>query len=112
MRPYEGVKITLDRERTLRYDFNAMCLIEERTGINLLNEDLGRHLSAKVLRIALWAMLLHEDPSLTLEQVGTMLHPGSMDAVNAAIPQAVLFALPEGEAPEGDGAKNGSLPTG
>jgi hypothetical protein len=43
----------------------------------------------------LWAGLVHEDKSLTIEQVGEMVHLGNMNEVMGAITKAISEAMPE-----------------
>ena len=78
--------INLDRERTLKYDYNALALAEKETGKNLLT-DLGslRRLSITDLRSLLWAGLLHEDPELTVEAAGRLLKPSNTRAAIKAV---------------------------
>lgn len=67
----QPVTIVLDgRERTLRYDLNALCLFEEHTKSSLSRALAERSMSAT--RALLWAGLLHEDPLLTIDDVGKM----------------------------------------
>lgn len=81
------VKITLDRERTLRYDLNAMCMVEELTGESLM--DLMRKPTIKNLRTVIWAGLIHEDPNLTKETVGNCVELGDLRETMRYIHQAL-----------------------
>jgi len=104
MRPtVNSVKIDLDKERTLRFDFNAMASYEEATGANALLMDWAKA-SAKQIRALMWACLLHEDSSLTLEQVGGMLHGGNAKIIGKKIMEAILAGSPKAKAGE-DGEK-------
>lgn len=69
--------IILDRPRRWVMDLNAQIALGEALGMNvfdgpamtkLVNAPHPRHVRAMV-----WAGLIREDPSLTLEQVGAML---------------------------------------
>lgn len=95
MRP---VSIELDRERKLSYSLNAMCALDE-LGIQVATtKDLAR---PKVLRAVLWAGLLDDDPSLTLEQAGKLISVGDLPRLARAIEQAFAGAQPDAaQAPE------------
>lgn len=66
-------KVTLDKERTLRMDFNALVKAEEITGHDFLTGETWRKMRAADYRALVYACLLDEDASLTLEQVGRMI---------------------------------------
>jgi hypothetical protein len=105
MRPtIKTVKIDLDRERALRFDFNALSLFEETTGLNSLDASIWSSLNAKSLRAMLWAALKHDDPSLTQEQVGAMLHSGNIGYITERITEAYKASTPD--QPEGEETKN------
>ena len=59
-------------KRHLCFDFNGIVLAEQATGINLLKASWGEP-SAANLRGLLWASLIKEDPTLTVEQVGELI---------------------------------------
>lgn len=70
--PYRGeVKITLDRERTLLINGNAMVEAEEILGQQF---DLTKifELGARGLRALLYVGLKKEDPTLTIEGAGEL----------------------------------------
>lgn len=73
------VPIELDKPRHLCMDFNAIAAIEEKTGRNLLKKGGWDDMSTRDLRAVIWACLLTEDPALTIEQVGAMIHMGNME---------------------------------
>lgn len=105
MRPtVKTVKIDLDRERELRFDFNALSLFEETTGLNSLDTSIWQSLNARNLTTMLWAALKHDDPSLTREQVGAMIHTGNIGYVTERITEAYKSSTPDNQ--EGDGGKN------
>ena len=95
------VKITLDKERTLRFDLNAMVEFEEVTGKSLLS---GKFKSGKMtprdLRVMLWACLMHEDESLTEKQVGSWVTVHNMKEISDKLNEAFEVAMPESEAKE------------
>jgi hypothetical protein len=105
MRPtVKTVTIELDRERALRFDFNALSLFEETTGLNSLDASIWQSLNAKNLRAMLWAALKHDDPSLTQEQVGSMLHSGNIGYITERITEAYKGSTPDQQ--DGEETKN------
>ena len=86
-----SVLIELDRPRNIRMDTNALVKIEE---------ILGRPLSTmsemttgiKEMRIMLYAGLLHEDKSLTLDMIGDLMD-GKMAYVSQKIEEAISLAF-------------------
>lgn len=108
MIPGSGVKIVLDRERTLRFDMNARVEFEEATGENSLEPAFWtKKMTAKNQRALIWACLVHEDPALTLKDVGAMLTPKmhlmAVEKLQQTLNESSAEADPEGE--EGDGGK-------
>lgn len=90
------VKITLDKERTLRYDLNAMCTAEELTGESLM--DLMRKPTIKNIRTTIWAGLIHEDANLTLTDVGALVEMADIRDVIAHIHKALGLEVPVADA--------------
>jgi len=89
------IPIQLDKERHLKFDLNAFAELEDIYGdINTAFEAMQRG-SIKAIRAMLWAGLVHEDKSLTIEQVGEMVHLGNMNEVMSAITKAINEAMPE-----------------
>ena len=86
--------IELDKPRNLVLDLNAMARFEEVTGKNVFGGGLDK-LSAKDTRALLWASLVHEDPKLTLEQVGKLITARNMGEVS----KAIAGAFSEGSGP-------------
>lgn len=63
-----GHPIKLDKTRTVRASFKAMILVERELGVpfdKLDGMDLGMYENAVVL----WACLVHEDSSLTIDDL-------------------------------------------
>ncbi|MBY6275377.1 hypothetical protein [Symbiobacterium thermophilum] len=77
------VPIELDKPRNLKFTLNSMVLFEKHTGKRFNQVENG--LSMEELRILLWACLIHEDPDLTPEQVGDMIHAGNLERVAEAL---------------------------
>ncbi len=76
------VAITLDRERHLLLDFNALILVEDLTKRDFAQAEAWEKLGFRELRALVFVCLTHEDPELTLEAVGKMLHPGNIGYVS------------------------------
>lgn len=69
------VKVTLldGVERTLKYDLNAMAELEDKYGsVDAAFAALDNN-SIKAVRCVLWAGLLHEEPELTEQKVGSLI---------------------------------------
>lgn len=71
------VALTLDRKRHLRLDFNAARHYKRVTGRSLFDKEIWENLDAEEIVSMTWALLVHEDKSLTLDDVGAMIHPGN-----------------------------------
>lgn len=90
------VEIDLDRPRHLRLDLNAMVEYERATGKSMGDPGLGATMTD--MRCLLWVCLLADDPTLTVEQVGAMIHAGNITEVNAALSGLMRASFPEGTA--------------
>jgi len=88
------VPVELDRVRHLRLDCGALADAEEQTGRSYL---LQGPMSHRDIRAILWAGLRHEDPKLTMEQVGRMVTNRNVNAVLKAIGQAMRDGMAEEE---------------
>lgn len=96
-----GVKIILDKERTLKLDLNAMVAFEEATGKSFAEGSFERgEMSPRDLRAILWACLIHEDETLTEKQAGSLVTVGNMVEVASKLNEAFEVALPEREGGE------------
>ena len=91
------VPIDLDKRRHLLFDFNTLALLESLTGRNMLGENAWDNLTAADIRAFLYAGLLHEDPNLKLEQVGSFIHVGSVKQVAEALKKAQEVVEDEAE---------------
>jgi len=91
----KNIKIELDKERTMRLDFNALIDFEEKAGVRI--DQVGEDFSLRQMRAFLWAALRHEDPDLTEEDVGAMLHLGNVEYVSEKITEVMQKHTPEGE---------------
>jgi hypothetical protein len=91
-----GAPITLDRPRTLLYDANAYSRIHEATGKNPMTPEFwnGFEENITLQRAALWAGLLHEDETLTLNQAGSFMTMDRLVEIMGAVGEAISASLP------------------
>ena len=96
-----GVKIILDgKERTLKFDLNALEAVEDDLGINLFDGTFEWKKSVKLIKTMLWACLLHENETLTKKEVGSWIHPDNMKETLLKLDEAFEVAMPESEGKE------------
>ena len=90
------VPIMLDKERHLKYDLNAFIELEEAYGS--IEQALNNLSSGKLkaVRALLWAGLIHEDETLTMKEVGSLMRFENMEEIAKKINEALVDALPEG----------------
>lgn len=94
------VTLTLDKPRTLRFDFGSFRAIEERTGVSIIREGFNDSdlESIPFFVTALWAAARHEDKALTIEQVEAALTLKSYRTAKEAL-VAALYESAGKEAP-------------
>ncbi|AUS03418.1 tail protein [Paenibacillus phage Wanderer] len=103
----KGVQIVFEGEetpRTLLFDMNAMCVLEERFGDALaaFNKMIGGqgedeskpNISFVTLRALLFAGLAHEDETLTEQQVGAKIGFDNMSELADKIIEAFNLSIP------------------
>ncbi|MBT2215832.1 hypothetical protein KK120_08720 [Virgibacillus dakarensis] len=100
----EPVKILLDKERTYILDLNAYFELD------MLYEEKGKtyhHIEADLLqmrpyavRAFIWAGLVHEDPTLTLDDVGKYIDIHNIQEYGRIIYKLILGDKPEAESQE------------
>lgn len=90
------VEITLldGVKRTLKYDLNAMAELEDKYGnveeaFNKLEKG-----SFKAIRSVLWVGLLHEDASLTEQQVGSLIDLSNLQSLTSVLSNALDSDMP------------------
>jgi len=92
------------KERHLVFDFNAICVAEKVSGVNLLKAAVSE-INATNIRGLLYAALLRDDPKLTLDEVGSWSSFKNLANVHTAITTAWFASIDEqkdeqpGEAP-------------
>ncbi|MGE7216585.1 hypothetical protein ACQKJC_08805 [Priestia koreensis] len=91
----DGVKIDLDKERTLLLDFNTFVDLEDEYGS--LDKGLRAVSSQKVkdVRKIMWLLLRHEDESLTEKEVGRILPLDNSDYLIEKLLKTIELAMPE-----------------
>lgn len=94
------IPIELDKQRTLRIDFNALSLVEEKTGKNALSQELWENINASNVSTFLWACLIHEDKQLKLEDVRKEIHPGNVREIIKVLNKANKAHTPESDGEE------------
>src|SRR5262245_15765340 len=87
----EPIRLSLDRERVLRYDFAAFRAVEERTGVSIIRDGYSEAELRQVpfFLTVLWAGLVHEDPGLTLAAVEKMIFMRDFVRVKNAVVAAL-----------------------
>lgn len=87
--------ITLDKERHLRLDLNAFCILEEAYGDTFAILEKAERGSLSALRAVVWASLVHEDEKLTEKDVGKMINPGNLAKISQTIQDVITYYLPD-----------------
>lgn len=87
----DTVAITLDRERHLRYTWGSINRFKKTTGLSFgeFEDDDPRLADFSVMAAMLWAGLIWEDDTLTVEQVADMVDIGRSGEVIDLISQAM-----------------------
>ncbi|MDA1509572.1 hypothetical protein ORN01_25005 [Bacillus cereus] len=80
-------KITLDKERTIKFTLNTLIEIEDVLGHSLA--ELGDKVTVRAMRTMLTAGLRHEDPEITESYVGELITMDNMSEVQDALGKAM-----------------------
>ena len=97
------VPITLNGEEfVLQYDFNAIAVAEELTGLNLFSTFDFTHLSVTKFRAMLFATLLHNHPNMTLEKAGSFVNAFTLADITVKMVEAWHASRPEVKEAEGN----------
>lgn len=98
------------RSMALRFDMEAMAAVEDK-GFEL-DEILAYmstgKLSAKRLRVLLWAMLQHENDAPSEKDVGSWVDGENFVDVVAKIGETLKLAFPKAKAGDSAGPQNGA----
>jgi len=88
--------VELDKKRELRFDLNAMAELEEIYGdFQETMDTLNKKISIKAMRALLYAGLKHEDESLTLKKVGSMVKMSDLAMLTQKITEAFVADMPD-----------------
>lgn len=97
-----GIIISLDKPRTLRYGINALAKIEDLTGRPITALDLNS-VGIKDLLVIVYAGLYHEDKALTLEKVGDLIDEHSnINEIAEKVGEAFTLAFGKGDGKQGE----------
>lgn len=91
------VTITLSDgvEREVKYDLNAMAEMEDRYGtIDAAFEALNKN-SLKAVRFVLWVGLIHHDPSLTEQKVGSLIDVQNLKTIVESLKDSFEADMPD-----------------
>jgi hypothetical protein len=96
----DGSKFELNFK--LSYDFNAMALVEEKTGLSMMSGEVFANPSAKKTTVLLWAGIQANNPDYAgdegLDAIGTLLNISTAAEALLAITEAFFAALPKEKA--------------
>ncbi len=92
----EGVKITLDRERSLKFDLNALCILQDKfDDLEQAFAGIGER-DFKTIRTLVYAVLAHEeDESFSEKDAGSLVTMQNIAQVAEALSQALTASMPE-----------------
>jgi hypothetical protein len=87
--------------RSLKLNMNAVATFEERTGKSMgaIKDELGR-VPVSTLRVLLWALLVTDEPKLTIEQAGEMVDFDNLGYVSEKLSEVMQAAAPKGASVE------------
>lgn len=90
MRTNKIVDIDLDGPRQLKLNMNTVASFEERTGksIGAVKDELGR-VPMSTFRVLLWAMLVTDEPKMTIEEAGALVDFGNLEYVTQKISECM-----------------------
>ena len=88
------------KERHLAFDYAAIALAEKLAGVNLLSGTFEASFST--LGSMLYAALLHDEPKLKLDEVGSWINFVNAPIVYQAVLAAWIGSLPEAKPGEAE----------
>lgn len=80
-------------DRTLKFDFNALAMLEERLNMPISKIFSEEYMGIRAIREALYVGLVHADRRLTPQRVGNMMEPDKFDYYAEKIVEALTGAL-------------------
>lgn len=102
MNPHGEVTIVLDRPRTIRMKYKTIALAEGQLGRPFPSLNLSS-LGVREYAALLWASLVHDDPSLTLDDMYAFMDEHGLAYISAKLIEAIASAWPK----DGDGDPKG-----
>jgi len=101
-----------NEEKTLVFDVNTFCEIEEDTGlgVNALIQEIQGNPSFRTLRSVFCAGLQEKHPGTTKKAAGTIMSDAGLEVMTDALRRALQAAMPE--AKEEPGNPRGKKVTG
>jgi len=81
------------RRRRLSLDLNALAAFEEKTGHGLEGMRAAT-MKIATLRMMLWACLLSDDPTTTIDQVGSWIDLDNLAEVTQALSTVLSRSMP------------------
>ncbi len=93
-----SVLIALDKPRNIRLNTNALVKVEEVLDRPI--SDFGASFGIKEIRAMLWAGLLHEDKSLSLDTTGDLIDEAGFEYVAEKVGEAINIAMGKTEQPD------------
>lgn len=82
----KNLKITLDKERTLKYTLNSLIKFEKLTGRSVT--EIGENMNMETILALLYVGLIHEDKKLTIEKLGDMITLDKFFEINEVVTSA------------------------
>lgn len=94
-------QIKLDKSRTLRYTVRSLSRLEEEMDKPLVGMNFDE-IRIKDITTILWAGLLHEDPTITVDEVMDILdnHEIKLDYVAEKVGKAISDSFAENKNPK------------
>lgn len=80
---------------TLSCDLNAMALVEEESGLNLLQSEFWVNISATNLRLVFWAWLQGFHPEITKKDTGKLIDMGNIEYITEKAMEVWMKAMPK-----------------
>lgn len=91
----DGVKIQLDKERTLLFDLNTLVDMEDEYGdVDLAMKELSSGKMSSIRKMVFFA-LRHEDENLTERQAASLIPMNKIGELSEKLTQALQVSLPE-----------------
>ena len=82
----KNLKITLDKERTLKYTLNSLIKFEQLTGKSVT--EIGENMSMEVILALLYVGFIREDRKLTIEKRREMITIDNFFDINEVVTSA------------------------